>query len=292
MSTFEAFSCVNGQGDALLSTFDRGFAYGDGLFETMRLERGQLPFWSFHRERLQADCRRLQLALDPELLDDHLASALALAEQRGAVRGIVKLVVTRGAAGRGYQPSLNVQPSIILSVFPLPSHPRHVLQDGVAVHLCEHRLPDNPALAGIKHLNKLDHVLAALEWRDGGCQEALLFDQHGQLVEASSRNVFVVKGRRLLTPSLHNAGVAGVLRRRIMEEYATKLGWRAEEASLFLESLLQADEIFLANSVFGVWPVSSLRGKTVQDCVLPSNQVGRQMHDLYERDIETRVRAA
>lgn len=289
MSNFEAFSCVNGQRDAFLSTFDRGLAYGDGLFETMRLERGQLPFWSFHRQRLLGDCRRLQLALDPQLLDDQLQSALALARQRGATRAVVKLIVTRGEAGRGYQATLSVQPSIVVSVFPFPSYPRYVFEEGVAVYLCEHRLPDNPGLAGIKHLNKLDHVLAAMEWRNSGCQEALLFDQRDQLVEASSRNVFVVKNRRLLTPSLHRAGVAGVLRKRIMEEYATQLDWRVAEVSLTLESLLQADEVFLANSVLGVWPVKSLNSKTGQERVFPTANVARQLHDLFEYDIQTQV---
>lgn len=293
MPDFEPFSFtfngVNGQQGALLSPFDRGLAYGDGLFETMRLERGQLPFWSLHRERLLGDCQRLRIALDSDRLEDQLQRVLELASQRGAVKGVVKLIVTRGEAGRGYQPTLNASPSLVASVFPFPSIPRDFVEDGIAVYLCQHPLPDNPALAGIKHLNKLDHVLAAMEWRNTGCQEGLLFDQRKNLVEAGSRNVFVLRNGALLTPRLHNAGVAGVLRRRIMEDYAKKLLWTVTECSLGVEDLRTANEIFVTNSVLGVWPVRSLRGGEINELTVPGVKLGRELQGVFDEDIRARV---
>jgi 4-amino-4-deoxychorismate lyase len=288
-SDFEPFSSVNGQADAPLSTFDRGLAYGDGLFETMRLAQGQLPFWPFHRERLFSGCGYLGIFLDPHRLEQYLADLLALSQERGIIKGLVKLIVTRGAAGRGYQPKAHTEPTVLLSVFPTPAYPRHYFTEGVAIYICQHRLPDNPALVGFKHLNKLDYVIAAQEWRYSGCAEALLFDRHGCLVEACSRNVFAAKGSRLLTPALHHAGVAGVLRKRIMEDYAKKLGRAVEESSLGLDDLLAADEIFLTNSITGVWPVKSLRGVDLEKHCIPQNAIGRELQRLYENDIQARV---
>lgn len=289
MSDFKPFSCVNGQMDEPVSSLDRGLAYGDGLFETMRLERGQLPFWCFHYQRLRRDCGRLQLALDFDLLQRYLEELIDLARDRGAIKGVIKLIVTRGKAGRGYQPSLDNKPTVVLSVFPFPSYPHHFIEQGVKVYVCKHRLPDNPALAGIKHLNKLDHVLAALEWRGSSCQEALLLDQHDHLVEASTRNIFVVKNDSLLTPSLQKAGVAGILRRRIMEDYAESHGLIVMESALSLEDLKTADEIFLTNSVLGIWPVKSVASSELEEFSIPQITVGQQMHRCYENDIQARV---
>ncbi|MEX1034125.1 MAG: aminodeoxychorismate lyase [Cellvibrionaceae bacterium] len=292
MPDFEPFSCVNGREDAALSTLDRGLAYGDGLFETMRLERGSLPFWHFHRRRLLRDCERLRICADAGNLDRMLANFLASVRERGVARGVVKLIATRGEAGRGYQPPDVGEVTAILSVFPYPSYPRRYGEEGVKVFLCEHRLPHNPALAGMKHLNKLDYVLAAMEWRDSDCQEGLLLDQDNNVIEAGSRNLFVVDNGVLLTPLLDNAGVAGILRERIVEDYAKRMGTVVEESTLTLETLLAADEVFLGNSVLGVWPVRSLLGGAFEEVAVqcPRDSVGGQIHQLYEEDIQTRAK--
>lgn len=290
MQDFEPFSQLNGRATAAVSIHDRGLAYGDGLFETMRLQQGQLPFQALHLERLAAGCERLHIPLPRQSLDEQLNDFLRLAREHSVDTGIVKLVVTRGAGGRGYLPPCRPEPNIILSLFPMPIFPEHYYQQGVAVALCDHRLPHNPALAGLKHLNRLDQVLAALEWRDSDCQEGLLLDPDDHLVEAGSRNVFVVKENCLLTPSLRKAGVAGVLRRRIMEDYALRLGASVWQTQLTVKDLREAEEIILCNSVTGVWPVKSLLVPELPAKSIKGNAFSRKLHKVFEDDIRERVK--
>lgn len=289
MADFQSFGSIDGDFDGCLSDLDRGFAYGDGLFETARLEQGRLPLWSLHRQRLLADAQRLQLSLDPEILAGHLNAVLAEVGRRKIRRGVLKVVVSRGQGGRGYQPSPAVAATIVIRVHPFPSYPSRYWNDGVTAFVCEHRLGHNPRLSGIKHLNKLDYVLATLEWRETDCAEGILRDGEGQIIEACSRNLFAVKGHTLLTPSLHNAGVAGILRKRILEDYAGRLGLVAEESTVGLDQLLAADEILLGNSVTGVWPVKNLRDSAGLLPLSGNTRVARQLQALFENDLQAGI---
>ncbi|MCW8193509.1 aminodeoxychorismate lyase [Proteobacteria bacterium 005FR1] len=285
MAEFQSFGSINGVFGGCLSDRDRGFAYGDGLFETMRLEQGRLPLFQFHHQRLVADSQRLQLSFDSIRLAEYLDDILAEVARQGILRAVVKVVVTRGEGGRGYQPAEKSANNIVIRVHPFPEYPSHYWSEGVSAFICEHRLGHNPRLAGIKHLNKLDHVLATLEWRDTENAEGILLDCDGNVVEACSRNIFAVKSSTLLTPSLHSAGVAGILRKRILEDYAGKLGLAVEEVAFDMDELFDADEIFLTNSVSGVWPVKQLHDKTG---VLGSKalcRVAGQMQAMFDDDL-------
>jgi 4-amino-4-deoxychorismate lyase len=289
MADFESFGSISGESGGCLSDLDRGFAYGDGLFETMRLERGRLPFWSLHRERLLSDSRRLQLTIDFDVLQLQLNRMLAEAAQRRIESAVVKVIVSRGQGGRGYQPAQLGTATVVVRVYPFPDYPAEYRDEGVSAFICQYRLGHNPQLAGIKHLNKLDYVLASLEWRDTGCAEGMLFDIEGQLVEACSRNVFVVKNRNLLTPSLHRAGVAGILRRRVLEDYAGELGLVVRECAIELDDLMNADEVFLTNSVTGVWPVLKFVGSGAAQRRQPATCIARQIQSLFERDMQVGI---
>lgn len=285
MSDFEPFSLVNGQEATQLSVFDRGLAYGDGFFETMRLENGRIPLRELHLDRLLLSSQRLAIPLDPDTLSGELDAALAVAAGRGLSSAVVKLVVTRGSGGRGYTPGLGLRPNRVISISPLPAVPRHCYEDGVKVYVCNHRLPDHPALAGIKHLNKLDHVLASMEWSREEFQEGLLLGMDGRLIEACSRNLFVRRGGVLFTPHLQKAGVAGVLRRRIMEGHAAEIRLHVQEADIDLDFLAAADELFLSNSITGVWPVRELIGGHVGRLRFSKVHTGRRLQELFEKDL-------
>lgn len=289
MADFQSFGSINGEFGGCLSDLDRGFTYGDGLFETMRLERGCVPFWVLHRQRLLNDSHRLHLAVDTDALDRQVAAILAAAAQRKIQSAVVKLVVSRGEGGRGYQPAPDCTSTIVIRVFPLPEYPAQYWTQGVAAFLCQHRLGHNRQFAGIKHLNKLDYVLASLEWRDRACAEGMLFDMDGELVEACSRNVFVVENSSLLTPSLHRAGVAGILRQRILNRYSDELGLVSRECVIDLEVLLNADEVFLTNSVTGVWPVKEFIGAAATGKRRLATGVARQIQTLFERDMQAGI---
>lgn len=248
---------VNGRAIDRIEVGDRGLQYGDGLFETLAVRDGRPCHWVRHEQRLRLGCQRLGLDMpDPELLRDEAARLCA-----GRERAVLKVIVTRGAGGRGYRPPVPASPTRILTLHPFPEYPRTYYTDGVTVRWCTTRLGSNPQLAGIKHLNRLEQVLARAEWDDGQCAEGLMLDRQGRVVCGTMSNVFWVHDGILATPPLDECGVAGVTRARILEA-AERLGVQAALEALAPETLLEADEVFLCNSVIGIWPVSRIDARS------------------------------
>ncbi|QNP41013.1 aminodeoxychorismate lyase [Lysobacter solisilvae (ex Woo and Kim 2020)] len=228
---------------------DRGLAYGDGLFETMRAARGEVPWWDAHCERLQAGVRRLGMVLpDIGLLRAEAAALLAGDD------AVLKLIVTRGSDGRGYAPELTATPTSVLSRHPLPPTPPAA---GIALRWCATRLALQPALAGIKHCNRLEQVLARAEWNDPAAADRDAFDglmcsTEGDVVCATAANLFVLKNGRWSTPTVDRCGVAGVCRAW------AKAALDAEETRLDVTDVETADAVFLCNAVRGILPVARL----------------------------------
>jgi len=173
--------------------------------------------------------------------------------------GVLKLILTRGSGGRGYAPPEDAEPTLVLLRYPQRIPTMSDAQTGIVVRLCDLRLARQPVLAGIKHLNRLEYVLARAEWREPTIAEGLLFDTQGELVEAVASNVFLVQAGRLRTPYLDQCGVAGVMRAEVLA-CAERLGVAAEETRLCLDDVLCADEVFLTNSLHGIRPVRALHG--------------------------------
>ena len=237
-----------------VSVLDRGLAYGDGLFETIRAIDGMAPLWSRHMARLREGCVRLGISA-PDI--DVLAEEFARVAQH-APGCLVKIIVTRGAGERGYAPSADAAITRVVAAFPAPALPPDWYRDGIRVRCCALRLAAQPKLAGIKHLNRLEQVLARAEWSDADVVEGLLFDQRGNLVSATAANVFVGMGDTLLTPPVDACGVAGVLRGVLMDALP---GVQVKMTTK--EDLMQADELFLTSSVRGVLPVRLLDARTM-----------------------------
>ena len=247
---------VNGQHTDCIHGDDRGVYYGDGLFETMAVVAGQVPLWQLHLDRLQRGCARLQL---PCPGTDELLSELGQLV-KGVDRAIIKLILTRGSGGRGYGLPETVKPTRILQRHPWPDLPRRYWETGVNIIYCAQRLARQPALAGIKHLNRLEQVLARAEWQDPAIQEGLLADTQDNIIEAVSHNLFVVKDKSVITPDLQYSGVAGVMREYVISLLADK-GTPVLVSQLTRQDLRAADAVFLCNSVHGIWPVCELDGK-------------------------------
>jgi len=243
-------SFVDGKPQAFLSLNDRGLNYGHGLFETMRLSAGHLPLWHYHRERLGIGADRLGIALDYSRLDTYLQQA----RDAFPADGMLKLLLTAGLGPRGYRQQSQAS-SYALQYFPLPA-----VKESKAVHLqrCQYALPHNAQLAGIKHLNRLDQVLAAAELKDGF--DGLLLDVEGNVIEALSSNIFLFDGQNWLTPELNLCGVAGVMRRLLCEEIIPGLGQKVAIGPIEMDSLINAQEVFLCNGVRGIQPVCELEG--------------------------------
>jgi len=247
---------VNGVDTVHLSVQDRGLHYGDGVFETLAVRDGEPLCWARHMDRLRAGCQRLSMPCpDPNQL---LGEARQVSQE--LAHAVLKLMVTRGVGGRGYRPPETASPTRVVVSYPWPDYPRASPLQGVHVRVCNTRLGRNPSLAGIKHLNRLEQVLARAEWTDPDIAEGLMLDTEDRVIEGTMSNVFMVRERCLLTPGLGSAGIPGIMRALIMET-ARSMGLEVTEASLSLADLGSADELFLCNSIFGVWPIRRLSGK-------------------------------
>ncbi|QWT22293.1 aminodeoxychorismate lyase [Bacillus sp. NP157] len=230
---------------------DRGFTYGDGLFETLRVVSGMAPLWHRHAARLREGCERLRLPVPP--IDAVHAEVLRLCE--GLDDAVVRITFTRGVGARGYALPTAPSPTLVVSASPLALD-ADATTHGIAVRLCELRLATQPALAGIKHLNRLEQVLARAEWNDDAYAEGLLSDMDGDLVCATAANLFAVFDGQLVTPPLERCGVAGVARAEIMATHGVQV------ARMNPGRLCEADEVFLTSAVRGMLPVRAFAART------------------------------
>ncbi len=253
MRTMHIRSLINGDpGDSIAIT-DRALQYGDGVFETLAVRDGRCEFWDRHLQRLTRGCEALRLPTpQPDRLSEE-ADRLV----RDVRQGVLKIIVTRGSGGRGYRPSREALPTRILTLSEWPEYPDDWHESGITVRWCEQRLGSQPALAGIKHLNRLEQVLARMEWDDTDIAEGLLCDQQRHVIEGVSTNLFSVRAGRLRTPSLEHCGVAGVMRAVVMD-LARDAGIACDVTPIDGDALGEADEIFLTNSLIGIWPVRRL----------------------------------
>lgn len=246
---------INGVPCDTISVNDRGLLYGDGVFRTLLLRHGKLLQWERHYARLHKDCRTLNIPCPPLSLLYEEALRLIV----GSQEGVVKIIITRGQARRGYTPISQPVVTRILTLSAPPSYPVSFYQDGICVHVCQIRLGNQPILAGVKHLNRLENVLAATEWDDINIAEGILLDESGNVIEGVRSNIFMVKEGELITPDLSRCGVSGVQRERLME-WSKQQGVSCKITDIPLDELRTADEIFLVNSVIGLWPVREMPG--------------------------------
>ena len=244
---------VNGVLNATVSPLDRGFTYGDGVFETCLYRAGTLPLWKFHRQRLMDACNRLRIPADMAFIESCVVTIKQQVQASGVTEGIVKVVVTRGIGGRGYALPERVSPTVCVMFFDsVPEVSQHI-----KVRICQQRLSRNPVLGGLKHLNRLEQIMARAEWQDE-YDEGLMLDDEENIIEATASNIFIVKDGQLLTPDLSYAGVAGIMRGVIIEHLAPRANIPVVIKNIPLAELQTADELFVCNSVRGIMAVSEL----------------------------------
>ena len=246
---------VNGKPAVSLALPDRGLDYGDGLFETMLVQEGCVPWLQYHVQRLQDGMLRLGFdSACSGAAKGHIASALG----HSRISGIMRLTVTRGGGPRGYAPAESAEPNYIIQLHETDDAgqprlaPARVGRSGVTLSI-------QPLLAGIKHLNRLEQVLAARERQLRGLDEMLLLDTKGNVISVISGNIFLVKGNQLLTPCLDECGILGTRRRLMLDELGPYLGLECRETSIGEGDLALADEVFYCNSVRGFQPFGSYR---------------------------------
>jgi len=239
-----------------LSVLDRGLHYGDGLFETIACEGGRPRLIGRHLQRLASGCQRLGFIPG----DDAALAREVRGLAAGTSRAIVKLLLTRGVSlTRGYAPTGHERTVRIALRYAWPAPDAQQAGQGVRVRRATLRLGENPALAGIKHCNRLEQVLARRESTDPGIAEALMFSSSGALVSGTMSNVFLVRESKVSTPRIDRCGVAGVMRGLVLE-IAAAAGISAEERRLDAADLAAAEELFLTNALTGIRPVRELDG--------------------------------
>ena len=265
-------SIVNGEFASTISLNDRGFNYGDGLFETIAMVNNKPVLWEQHFQRLSHGCEVLGISKpDEQELKDEIARLCADFNSNTAY--VVKIVVTRGESERGYKEPLNSSPNLVLILSSYPVYKPNYWDEGVSIRLCSTKLSRQTQLAGIKHLNRLEQVLARREWGDE-FQEGLMAEESGNIIEGVMTNLFIVKDNVIITPDLSDAGVNGIMRNIIITICEAE-GIQINQGIVSLDELNKADEIFLTNSLIGVWPV-----KNIEDKVYPVGMLTRKLMRL------------
>ena len=241
---------VLGDDGARIAPDDRAFQYGDGVFETLVVRDGVARRLDRHLARLARGCRAL--GFDAPTLAGEIDAFV-----RGIDRAVLKLIVSRGSGPRGYRPPDAPAPTVAMSLHAWPEWPPAWNSDGVVARWCDTRVAEQPKLAGIKHLNRLEQVLARAEWSGFEPQEGLMCNARDELVAATQANVFVVRGGALMTPRVDRSGVAGITRALLLDG-ARELGIACREDTVTRADAESADELFVCNSIIGIWPVHTL----------------------------------
>ena len=267
----QAQHLINGVFADQIAIFDRGLHYGDGLFETIAVYKGQLLLWQEHLLRLKQGCERLNIAFpEPQLLFNETKQLT-----NGKEMAVLKLILTRGSGGRGYKAPAKINTTRILGIYDWPSYQTNLHTEGVEVRVCETRLASNPTLAGLKHLNRLEQVLARNEWHDDTVFEGLMLDTNDKVIEASMSNLFLVKDGILITADLSACGINGIIRELILK-LAAKLKLKYEIKAIYLDDVFNSDEAFLSNSIIGLLPIKKINDIHFSQFTF-SNEISRHL---------------
>ncbi len=262
---------MNGKNIDGLNVLDRGLHYGDGLFETIAVINEQPLCLSKHLQRLLSGCVELKLDFnDVEILESEIISIC-----KNIDRAVLKIIITSGVGDRGYKrSSLELKPTRLLTIYPWPKYPDNYSTQGIHVFLCSNKLGHSPKLAGIKHLNRLEQVLARNEWDDTDTSEGLMMDIDDNVIEGTMSNLFIVfPDKKLITPDLSLCGIRGIIRQYILN-HSTELSYTSEIRKLSLKDVCSASEIFFCNSIAGIMPVKQL-GNNRFHSQLAANEINK-----------------
>mgnify|MGYP001827424907 FL=1 len=275
-------------GDAQVSVFDRGFLYGDSVFEVYRTYGG-VPFAEeAHLERLARSAERLMIRM-PVSLDALSAEVRATLDAAGEGEWYVRVVITRGSGPLTYDPSTATKPLRVIIAAPLTLPPSEHYERGVAVALLKASRPtDDPRAAGAKASNYLANLLAVHEAKQKGAQEALVLGKDGQILEGASSNVYIVKDGRVRTPEAQTGILIGITRATVLQAAAAE-GILVEEGEIRPEDLFSADEAFITSSIREVMPVVSAEGHRIGEGV--PGAITKRLHAGYLRLVRDMTRA-
>jgi 4-amino-4-deoxychorismate lyase len=248
---------INGDFNGAISALDRGLSYGDGVFRTIKVVQGLPEYWPVHYQTLVKDCTAIGIVCpSADVFINDFEQLFSIEE----LVAVAKIIVTRGEGARGYSPPAVTNPLRVMIKSSMPDYAQENFSEGVALHLCETRIGHQPKLAGVKHLNRLENVLARMEWHDPKIVEGLMLDCNDNVIECTAANIFARYENVLLTPALDQCGVSGITRKQILARAHT-LNLKPAIETMSLKKLLSADEVIICNSLFGAWQVRQLENK-------------------------------
>ena len=264
----DSIAIINGQEQSNISIHNRNFQYGDGLFETCVVKDSRILFWDKHLFRLDAGCERLKIKnLDQSIWLKDVKKALSLTSTNNCV---VKLMLSRGNSQRGYSYPDDILPVRIVIVSEL----RNVQSKKTfSLDYAESGYHSNPILAGIKHCNRIEQILARASLKR---DEAIMLDENQNIISVTQGNIYFIFGQRLVTPKLDRCGVIGS-RRSLILDLAESLEMNVEEVNISINDAIKADEVFISNSIIGIQSVSS-----IENCQFPKSAITEQINKAFE----------
>lgn len=280
MITQQIKTLVNGEATASITVTDRGLQFGDGVFETIRIHQGRPIWWQQHIDRLLDGCSRLHF---PSLPDVETLQKEANKLLAGSENGALKIIITRGNSSSGYAPAADSITNRILILTPGPRHQSRSEQ-GIVLGVCEQTITGSRQLSGIKHLNRLEQVLARIECQNNGWDEGLMLDDRNRVIEGCMSNIFVWHQDKLLTPQLEHTGIKGICREKIIR-VAEDNGLKVEQCELDLGDLQYSDGLFVSNSLIGIWPVTMYKCQKIEERKFEINANTRLLQKILEADI-------
>lgn len=235
----------------LFSNTDRGLVYGDGFFTTALVRDGNVDLWPLHRNRLVECQQRLGF---PELRLDEI-EFLVQEQVKDKAEAVLKILITRGEGGRGYQAPETPQLSVSIQVLPFPSYYTTWQQNGIEVALSRVKLGIQPLLAGLKTLNRLEQVLIKQDALTLVCDDVIVTDINDRVIEASAANIIMIKDNTLYTPDLSGSGIKGVFLSALESKHDIRV------KNIAFDELKAADGVFICNSLMQLVPVVRIENK-------------------------------
>jgi branched-chain amino acid aminotransferase len=269
--------------EAVVSVFDHGFLYGDGVFETMRTYHGKVLLLTDHLARLERSAATLGLSLP--VSREQLADLVREARTRNRLQeAYLRVTVSRGPGEIGLDPALCKAPTLVIIAKPFQPYPDSFYTHGVSVVIATTRRNSPEAIPPhVKSLNYLNNILAKMEATAAGAHEALLLNRHNEVTEGTTSNVFVVREGRLRTPAI-DCGILAGLTRGVILKVAHTLGIETEETRLTVNDLYDADECLLTNTTQEVLPVTQVDGKMIGNG--RPGEITRRLHASFRASLD------
>ena len=249
---------INGKLTNKISVEDRAVQYGDGIFETIAVKEKLLEFWKEHYQRLNKGCTILKIKCPSEFFLKKEISKFIKKTKKN--KFILKIIISRGVGGRGYNPPRNSKPTRILGIYDWPNYLEKNFTKGIMMDVCKTRISAQPFLSQIKHLNRLEQIIARSEWQNKSISESIMLDLNDNVIEGTMSNIFGIKKNIFYTPIIENSGVEGIMRGVILK-LLKKNKKKYVIKEITLKEFLKFDEVFVCNSIFGIWPVIKVSKK-------------------------------